>query len=63
MSDPSIPAAESIDPAAYYRVEIKAPVKVSGIRLRPRCGIVLRGDVLKTLIEESADVIVSAVAQ
>ncbi len=52
----------TIDPETSYRIEIARPATVAGIKLRPRGDITLRGDLLKALITETPDVVLSATA-
>lgn len=54
--------AATIDPEASYRITLAGPASVAGIKLRPRGEITLRGDLLKTLIQETPDVVLSATA-
>lgn len=49
----------TIDPDLSYRVELARPAKVAGIKLPARGDITLRGDLLKTLITEKPDVVLS----
>ncbi|SCM79981.1 conserved hypothetical protein [uncultured Pleomorphomonas sp.] len=63
MTDQTSPIdAAAIDAEADYRIVIARPVTVAGIKLRPRGDITLRGDILKTLITETPDVVLSIAA-
>lgn len=56
--------AGTIDPEASYSIMLARPATVAGIKLPPRGDVTLRGDLLKTLITETPDVVLrySAVA-
>ncbi|PIO98577.1 hypothetical protein [Pleomorphomonas carboxyditropha] len=54
--------AATIDPETNYRIVIARPATVAGIKLRPRGDITLRGDLLKILITETPDVVLSIAA-
>lgn len=54
--------AATIDPEANYRVELARPATVAGIKLPPRGEITLRGNLLKILITETPDVVLSIAA-
>ncbi|MBS1164145.1 MAG: hypothetical protein H6R00_170 [Proteobacteria bacterium] len=54
--------AATIDPDTSYRITLARPATVAGIKLRPRGDITLRGDLLKTLITETPDVVLSIAA-
>lgn len=53
---------DAIEPATSYRIELARPALVAGIKLRPRGEITLRGDLLKILITETPDVVLSIAA-
>lgn len=54
--------AATIDPETSYLITLARPAAVAGIKLRPRGDITLRGDLLKILIQETPDVVLSATA-
>lgn len=63
MTDQTSPIdAATIDAEADYRIVIARPATAAGIKLRPRGDITLRGDILKTLITETPDVLISITA-
>lgn len=63
MTDQTSPVdAATIDPETSYRIVLAGPATVSGIKLRPRGDITLRGDLLSTLIKETPDVVLRATA-
>jgi hypothetical protein len=63
MTDQTSPIdVATIDLAASYRIVLARSATVAGIKLRPRGDITLRGDLLKILITETPDVVLSTAA-
>lgn len=63
MTDQTKPIdISAIEPATSYRIELARPASVAGIKLKPRGEITLRGDLLKTLIQESPNVVLCGTA-
>lgn len=54
--------ASTIDPETSYSITLARPTTVAGIKLPPRGDVTLRGDLLKTLITETPDVVLSIAA-